>query len=135
MTCEAAPRQPRSLVEWVTGQSGADARRDGGRGGAAGLAASLVLEGRSELGDERQSRAAPKHLGAKVRGPRIDVAAGDVERRALTQQVALRVQGRIDLVPHVSDDDLLDPIAPLGRPASARAETQPTSPPASSNGA
>jgi hypothetical protein len=104
------------------GQSGTNARRDGGSSCAAGLAASLVLEGRSELGDERQSRAAPKHLGAKVRGPRIDVVAGDVERRALAQQVALRVQGRIDLVPHVSEDDLLDAIAPLGRPASARAE-------------
>ena len=104
------------------GQSGTNARRDGGSSCAAGLAASLVLEGRSELGDERQSRAAPKHLGAKVHGPRIDVVAGDVERRAVAQQVALRVQGRIDVVPHVSDDDLLDPIAPLGRPASARAE-------------
>ena len=53
------------------GGSDAHARRDGGGSGAPGLAASLVPEDRRKLGNERQSRAAPKHLGAKVRGSRI----------------------------------------------------------------
>ena len=67
VTCEPAPGAgARPLLEWVTGQPGADARRDGGSGGAAGLAARLVLEGCSELGNQRQSRVAPKHVGAEA---------------------------------------------------------------------
>src|SRR4051812_46173690 len=59
------------LFEWVCGQPGAKARRDGGSGGAAGLAPSLALEGCGELCDERQSWVAPQHRRAKVGGPPV----------------------------------------------------------------
>src|SRR5205809_245966 len=54
MTCGPAPWPAATLVEWVVGQSGTNARRDSSSSRAAGLAASRVLEGRSELGDETE---------------------------------------------------------------------------------
>src|SRR4051812_5754752 len=103
-------------VERVGGDANGEAGSDGGRGRAGGLASRLVLERRQELGDEVEPRKPLQDLGPEVAGPDVGVPAADVEPGPLAQEVALDVERRIDLTPHVPDDDVLDAGAALRWP-------------------
>src|SRR3954467_545049 len=102
-----------SRVERVALDALGESGPDGSGRRTARLAISLPLERGEKLLHKPEPRVPLQHRHTEVARPALRIAPGDVESRAFAEQVALDVEGGIDLVPHMTYVDLVDPHPPL----------------------
>ena len=92
------------------------------RRSAAGFTPGLVLKAPYELGAKAEPGVLADNVACEGPRPPLRVAARDVQPGGELQQMTLGIQRRVDLVPHVADDDLGRASPPFDRPSRTGAE-------------